>query len=88
MSKQDKPKSEELSGHLRLENRTILCVFLVAFVLAVMIGLILRFTIYRNAMNIVRYRITHRIASHEIARLLGYEPGLSCRYCWCAAPLW
>jgi hypothetical protein len=45
MTKQDKPRFEELSGHLRVENSTILRVYLVAFVLAVMIGLILRFAI-------------------------------------------
>jgi hypothetical protein len=45
MIEQNKPRSEELSVHLRMENSTILCGFLVAFVLAVMIGLILRFAI-------------------------------------------
>jgi hypothetical protein len=45
MSKQDKPRFEELSGHLRMENSTILCGYLVAFVLAVIIGLTLRFAI-------------------------------------------
>ena len=45
MSEQDKPRFEELSGHLRMDTSTILCGYLVAFVLAVMIGLILRFTI-------------------------------------------
>jgi hypothetical protein len=45
MSKQDTPKIEEMSGHTRVENSTILWVYLVAFVLAVIIGLILRFAI-------------------------------------------
>ena len=43
MSNQDKPRLEELSGHKRVENRTIVWVYLVAFVVAVIIGLILRF---------------------------------------------
>src|SRR5262249_48122567 len=38
MSEQNKPRPEELAGHLHMENRTILCGFLVALVLAVMIG--------------------------------------------------
>ena len=45
VSKQDKPRLEELSGHTRVENSTILWVYLVAFVVAVIIGLILRFAI-------------------------------------------
>jgi hypothetical protein len=45
MSKQDKLRVEELSGYLRMENSTILCGYFVAFVLALMIGLILRFAI-------------------------------------------
>ena len=36
---------EELSGHTRVENRTIVWVYLVAFVVAVIIGLILRLAI-------------------------------------------
>jgi hypothetical protein len=45
MNKQDKLRLEELSGHTRVENSTILWVYLVAFVVAVIIGLILRFAI-------------------------------------------
>jgi len=45
MSNPDKPRLEELSGHTRVENRTIVWVYLVAFVVAVIIGLILRFAI-------------------------------------------
>jgi hypothetical protein len=45
MIEQNKPRSEELSGHLRMDNSTILCGYLAALVLAVMIGLILRFAI-------------------------------------------
>jgi hypothetical protein len=41
----DKPRLEELSGHTRVENRTIVWTYLVAFVVAVIIGLILRFAI-------------------------------------------
>ena len=44
MSNQDKPRLEELPGP-RVENRTIVWVYLVAFVVAVIIGLILRFAI-------------------------------------------
>jgi hypothetical protein len=45
MSKQDKPKIEEMPGRTRVENRTIVWVYLVAFAVAVVIGLILRFAI-------------------------------------------
>ena len=54
MSSQDKPRLEELSGHTRVENRTIVWVYLVAFVVAVIIGLILRLAINATPWSVVR----------------------------------